>query len=89
MGKEPGKNLGGIEGWRGVVGLEGKWEGEEPGTDGRKELERWRRGGAAGIRGKGKINGQRSGNDRLTRAAEERVWGRHVVEERGEKERKC
>lgn len=56
--------------------MEGKWEDEEPSTDGQKELERWRRGGETRIRGKGKINGQRSGNDRLTRVAEERVWGR-------------
>lgn len=32
------------------------------------------------------MNGHRSGNDRLTRAAEERVRGRHVVEGRGEEE---
>lgn len=59
-----------------MVGVEGKWEDEEPSTDGQKELERWRHGGEKQIRGKEKINGQRSGNDRLTRAAEERVWGR-------------
>lgn len=76
MGKEPGSNLGGMEGRRGVVGVEGKWEDEEPSTDGQKELKRWRRGGETRIRGKGKINGERSGNDRLTRAAEERVRGR-------------
>lgn len=37
------------------------------------------------MRGKGKMNGHRSGNDRLTRAAEERVRGRHMVEGRGMK----
>lgn len=31
------------------------------------------------------MNGHRSGNDRLTRAAEERVRGRHAVEGRGMK----
>lgn len=56
--------------------MEGKWEDEEPRTDGQKELEIWRHGGEKPIGGKGKINGQRSGNDRLTRAAEERVGGR-------------
>lgn len=71
---------------RGGGGWRGKWEDEEPGTDGRKEPERWRRRGAARIQKKGKMNGHRSGNDRLTRAVEGRVRGRHMVEGRGEKE---
>lgn len=71
---------------RGGGGWRKKWEDEEPGTDGRKEPERWRRGGAARIREKRKMNGHRSGNDRLTRAVEGRVRGRPVVEGRGEKE---
>lgn len=48
----------------------------------RGERERCRPGGD-----KGKINGERSGNDRLTRVAEERVRGRRdgaVTEERRE-----
>lgn len=87
MGKEPGENLGGIEGWRGVVeaGGENGRIGNWAQMDGRS-----RKDGVAeerrGYGWKGKMNGHRSGNDRLTRAVEGRVWGRHVVEGRGEKE---
>lgn len=54
----------------------GGYEDEEPSTDGRRgagKMAAWRRDVVYG--GKGKINGERWGNDRLTRAAEGKRYG--------------